>query len=127
MEDSQNPQSPEKSTPKIIHSSSGLGSGFGDTPAADQAETPKKNKIRTFEKTRQDKEWKRSPNSPGTGAVHVKTFHSKMTEDGLRFMDDSINEWLEEHPDFEVKFVCSTVGVFTGKIKEPHMVCQVWI
>jgi hypothetical protein len=93
-----------------------------------QAGEMRSSKIRTFERARaEEKTWKRKPNTPGTGAVHVKTFHSKLTEDALRYMDDTINEWLENHPELEVKFVTSTIGVFTGKLKEPQMITQVWV
>jgi hypothetical protein len=72
-------------------------------------------------------DWERSPNANGTGATHVRTFHSKLTDDALVYVDQMINEWLDEHPEFEVKFVATTIGTFTGKIKEPHLICQVWV
>jgi len=84
--------------------------------------------IRAFgPKKRHEDEWDRTPNTTGTGAIHVKTFHSKITEDALRYMDQQINEWLDAHPQYEVKFVTSSIGEFTGKIKEPHVICQVWV
>jgi hypothetical protein len=42
-------------------------------------------------------------------------------------MDQTINEWLDAHPQYEVKFVNATIGTFTGKIKEPALICQVWV
>lgn len=71
--------------------------------------------------------WTRTPNTTGTGAIHVKSFHTKLTDDALRYMDQTINEWLDAHPQYEVKFVNSTVGTLTGKLKEPHLICQVWV
>ena len=76
---------------------------------------------------RHEESWNRTPNTTGTGAIHVKTFHAKLTDDALRYLDQSINEWLDAHPQYEVKFVTSTVGTLTGKTKEPHLVCQVWV
>ena len=85
-------------------------------------------KITAFGKERRHEEqWDRTPNTTGTGAIHVKTFHAKLTDDALNYMDQCINEWLDAHPQYEVKFVNSTVGILTGKIKEPHLVCQVWV
>lgn len=85
-------------------------------------------KIRAFDRERRHEDtWSRTPNSTGSGAIHVRTFHSKLTEDALHFMDQSINEWLDAHPQYEVKFVSSTVGVLTGKLKEPALICQVWV
>lgn len=74
-----------------------------------------------------EEEWRRTPNTTGKGAIHVRTFHTKLTDDALTYMDHLINEWLDAHPQYEVKFVNSTIGVLTGKIKEPHLICQVWV
>jgi len=74
-----------------------------------------------------EEKWKRTPNATGHGAIHVKTFHCKLTEDALSYMDQTINEWLDAHPQYEVKFVTSSIGTFTGKLKEPALICQVWV
>ena len=85
-------------------------------------------KITAFGKERRHEEsWSRTPNTTGSGAIHVKTFHCKLTEDALTYMDQLINEWLDAHPQYEVKFVHSTIGTFTGKLKEPALICQVWV
>ena len=76
---------------------------------------------------KQESEWIRTPNATGTGATHVKTFHSKLTDDALVYVDTQVNAWLDEHPEFEVKLVTTTIGTFTGKVKEPHLICQVWV
>ena len=76
---------------------------------------------------RHEDQWARSPNTTGQGAIHVKTFHAKLTVDALEYMDQTINEWLDAHPQYEVKFTTSTVGVVTGKLKEPNIICQVWV
>ena len=77
--------------------------------------------------TRHEEEWNRRPNANETGAIHVKTFHSKITDDALVYMDQQINEWLDAHPEYEVKFASSTVGILSGKVKEPHVICSVWV
>lgn len=85
-------------------------------------------KIKAFEKERRHEDaWSRTPNTTGCGAIHVRTFHSKLTDDALRYMDQTVNEWLDAHPQYEVKFVNSTVGTLTGKLKEPHLICQIWV
>jgi hypothetical protein len=85
-------------------------------------------KIRAIETGRRhEEEWSRTPNTTGQGAIHVKTFQCKLTADALAYMDQTINEWLDAHPQYEVKFVNSTVGVITGKLKEPALICQVWV
>jgi hypothetical protein len=56
----------------------------------------------------------------------VKTFHGKYSDQGMEHLDDVINEWLDNHPEVEVKFVTSTVNVFEGKIREPALVLNLW-
>jgi hypothetical protein len=71
-------------------------------------------------------EWKRKTHVTGSGACRVKSFHAKYSEQGVEHMDDMINEWLDDHPDVEVKFVTQSVHVFEGKIREPALVLNVW-
>lgn len=85
-------------------------------------------KITAFEVRRRHADhWNRTPNATGSGAIHVRTFHSKLTDDALAYLDQCVNEWLDAHPEYEVKLVSSTVGQVTGKLKEPHLICQVWV
>jgi len=97
------------------------GDGSGDGPS----------KIRTFEQRlgagRHEDKWTRTPNSTGTGAIHVKSFHCRMTGDSLEFLDQQINEWLDAHPQYEVKMVTSAVGTWSGKLKEPNLIVNVWV
>ena len=90
-----------------------------------------KPKIRAFEQQlggrRHEDSWKRTPNTTGTGAIHVKSFHCRLNEDGLAFLDQAINEWLDSHPQYEVKFVTTSIGDWTGKIREPNLIVQVWV
>jgi len=70
--------------------------------------------------------WKRPTTINGTGATRVRSFHGKYSEQGLEYLDSAINDWLDNHPDIEVKFVTSTVMTFEGKIREPALVLNVW-
>ena len=104
-----------------------------DTPkpqAAASAE-PAPSKIRTFEQklggSKHEDSWNRTPNVTGTGAIHVKSFHCKLTGDSLDFLDQQINEWLDAHPQYEVKFVTTSIGTWTGKLKEPNLIVNVWV
>lgn len=76
--------------------------------------------------THRKHEWKRQPLKTGTGAIRVKSFHGKYSEQGLEYLDNAINEWLDNNPDIEVKFVTSTVMTFEGKVREPALVLNVW-
>lgn len=89
-------------------------------------------KIQAFESKlgakKHEDQWKRSPNVTGTGAIHVKTFHCKLSDDAIGYLDQQINEWLDAHPQYEVKFTTSKTGEWTGKLgKEPHLIVQVWV
>jgi hypothetical protein len=75
-----------------------------------------------------EESWKRSPNVTGQGAIHVKTFHGKLNNESLDFLDQQINEWLDAHPQYEVKLVSSNVGDWTGKTgREPNLIVQLWV
>lgn len=77
--------------------------------------------------TKHEDNWLRSPNVTGTGAIHCKSFHCKLTGDALENLDRQINEWLDSHPQYEVKFVQTCVGEWLGKLKEPNLIVQVWV
>lgn len=71
-------------------------------------------------------DWKRKAYVSGQGVVRMKSFHGKYSDQGLQYLDDAVNEWLDANADVEVKFVTSTVGVFEGKIREPALVLNIW-
>jgi hypothetical protein len=71
-------------------------------------------------------DWKRKTNITGQGACRVRSFHGKYSDQGLEYLDNAINEWLDAHPEIEVKFVTSTVMTFEGKVREPALVLNVW-
>lgn len=101
----------------------------GDLPLqTDSTPAGLERKITAFGGSKKEQsEWARLPNTTGTGATHVRTFHSKLTDDALGYIDTQINLWLDENPDYEVKLATTTIGTFTGKTKEPHLICQVWV
>jgi hypothetical protein len=70
--------------------------------------------------------WRRQPNLTHTGAVRLRTFHGKLSREGLEYLDNQVNEWLDAHPDVEIKNVTSTVGTFEGKIRELALVLNIW-
>ena len=71
-------------------------------------------------------DWKRKVNATGAGACRVKTFHGKLSDQGMEYLDDAINVWLDANPDIEVKFVTSTVGMYEGKFKDLALILNVW-
>ncbi len=137
------PNRPDSDAPsKIRHIEPQFGSGAPPSPVEQVSEpeevelpvvesvdpTAGPKKITAFEKLRRHEEkWSRTPNTTGLGAIHVRTFHCKLTADALSYLDQCVNEWLDAHPQYEVKFVTSTVGTVAGKLKEPHLICQIWV
>ena len=89
---------------------------------------PSQAQIQAFgTRSRHDESWSRTPNVTGQGAIHVKTFHAKLREDALAFLDQQVNEWLDSHPEYEVKFVTTTIGELKGKLVEPALFLNVWV
>lgn len=109
----------------------GLGPAATSPTASSAFDEPPKSKIQIFEqrlagKKHEDK-WARTPNVTGTGAIHVRSFHCKLVGESLEFLDQQINEWLDAHPQYEVKFVTTCIGEWTGKIREPNLIVQIWV
>lgn len=71
--------------------------------------------------------WQRTPNVTGQGAIHVKTFVTKLRLDAIDHMDTQVNEWLDTHPEYEVKFVTTTIGTLFGKNKEEALFMNIWV
>lgn len=77
---------------------------------------------------RRDEVWSRQPNKSGTGATHVKSFHAKLTNEAIGFLDEQINKWLDQHPDYDVKFVNTVTSEWLGAgTHEKHVLVQVWV
>jgi len=90
--------------------------------------TSGESKIRTFgPMSKTMKQWKRAPKKTGTGATHVKTFIAKLRMDAIDHLDEQVNQWLDEHPDYEVKFVTQSVGPLKGKTIEEALFLCVWV
>ncbi len=73
----------------------------------------------------QQRQYKRTPNLTGAGAVRCRLFHSKITVSALDHMADTINEWLDAD-EIEVKYVGQVIGTMEGKKPEPNVIVTVW-
>ena len=90
---------------------------------------PNASKIKTFSVAQERShltKFNRQPTVTGRGAIRVRTFHSRLSDESLAYMDDKINEWLDGHPDIEIKFTTCAIGQYDGKIKEPAVIMNVW-
>ena len=64
------------------------------------------------------------PRSPfGT---RCRTFHAKLTDGAVSYMNQLINEWADGNPDVNIKFANSTIGIFEGKHADPHLIVTVF-
>lgn len=72
-------------------------------------------------------EWKRTPIFTGQGATHMRSFHARLSADGLMELDQQINAWLDANPQIEVKNVTTVIGEWQGKVKEQTLIVQVWV
>jgi hypothetical protein len=70
--------------------------------------------------------YKRTPTKTNTGAIRMRSFYGRLSDQGLGFLDHSINDWLDKNPDIEIKQVTSTVGLFEGKLKELALILNLW-
>ena len=85
-------------------------------------------KIQAFgQRKPHEDHWQRTPNVTGQGAIHVKTFVSKLRLDAVEHLDEQVNQWLDAHPEYEVKFVTTTIGKLVGKNTEDAIFMNVWV
>lgn len=55
-------------------------------------------------------------------ATRCKSFHGKLTDAAIAYLNDQINDWVDAHDDVEIKFAQTTVGPVEGKHTEPHLI-----
>lgn len=60
------------------------------------------------------------------GATRIRTFHCRLSDGAIEFMQGQINEWLDANENIVVKFVTSNIGLFEGKHTEPNLILQVF-
>jgi len=97
-----------------------------DFDASSDSPTPSKIKAFGVAGMTQAHTYKRPTHATGQGACRVRSFHGRLSDEGMAYMDDKINEWLDQHPEIEVKIVTTSIGQYEGKIKEPALVLNVW-
>ena len=70
--------------------------------------------------------WKRDPLAHDKSPMRVRTFHAKLSDQGLEYLDDAINHFIDDHPEVHVKFVTTNIGMFDGKFKDFALIVNVW-
>ena len=59
------------------------------------------------------------------GATRCRTFHAKLNDNAVAFMNTQVNEWMDKN-EAVIKFATSTIGVFEGKHPEPNLILTVF-
>ena len=70
----------------------------------------------------EQKDYHRPLNKTGQGATRVRIFHTKLADGPVRVLNQQVNDWLETHPEIEIKFANTTVGTWEGKHAEPNLI-----
>lgn len=93
----------------------------------DEAPSSGASKIRSFDEAsslagvHHDENLKRPLTGPTEAPTRCRTFHSKLNDSSIAYMNDQINEWIDGDPRVFIKTVSTTVGTFEGKHPEPHL------
>src|SRR5688572_29103146 len=83
-------------------------------------------KIQVQGHNQQQRTFARKTDVSGHGALRVRSFHGRLSDEGLIYMDSKINEWLDQHPEIEIKQATTCVGEYEGKIREPALIVNIW-
>jgi hypothetical protein len=59
-------------------------------------------------------------------ATRCRTFHGKLNDASLAYLDNQINEWIDANPDVGIKFANTCIGVVEGKHAESHLIVTVF-
>lgn len=73
-----------------------------------------------------DSRFARPLNTSTEGATRCRSFHAKLSEPALEFMNNQINDWVDANPGIVIKFATSTIGTFEGKHAEPNLIVTVF-
>ena len=56
------------------------------------------------------------------GAIRCRIFHAKLNDGALQFVQDQINNWIDQNPEVDIKHLNTNVGVVEGKSSESHLI-----
>ncbi len=73
-----------------------------------------------------DSKYKRPLDPRGVGASRCRTFHCRISQGAVDFLNAQINEWLDENKDITIKSSNTVIGMFEGKHTEPNLIVTVF-
>jgi hypothetical protein len=62
----------------------------------------------------------------GRGASRMRIYHCKLSDGPIAQLNRQVNEWLDVHPDYEVKFATTTIGTWEGRHSEQHFILTLY-
>jgi hypothetical protein len=71
-------------------------------------------------------DYRRPLRKDSNNATRCKTFHCKLADGPMMFLNEQINEWVDGDDDIEIKFATSTIGVVEGKHVDPHLIITIF-
>lgn len=82
--------------------------------------------IAAHQAVHDDSAYKR-PLQKGPTATRCRSFHCKLTDGALSYLNQQINEWCDSNPEIHIKFSTSAIGSFEAKQHhEPHLIITVF-
>ncbi len=62
----------------------------------------------------------------GQAATRCRTFHSRLSDAAVAYMNRQINDWADADPNVTIKFATSTIGIWEGKKLDPTLIVTVF-
>ncbi len=73
-----------------------------------------------------DVQFNRPLDPNAAGATRCRTFHAKLNEGAVAYMNEQLNSWADSDPEVTIKFATSTIGLFESKHPDPHVIITVF-
>jgi len=73
-----------------------------------------------------DSHYRRPLNPEAFGATRCRTFHAKLNDGAVAYMNNQVNEWADANPDVTIKYAASTIGIWEAKKADPHLIVTVF-
>lgn len=73
-----------------------------------------------------DIHYKRPLDPKAPAATRCRTFHAKLNDGAVAYMNNQVNEWVDQNPNITIKSSSTTIGVWEAKKADPHMIVTVF-
>lgn len=99
-----------------------------DEPAKEQTQSPSATQVRGLTETQlgmgtfDDSKLESPPDPTHPCATRCRTFHAKLNDGAIAYMNREINEWIDRDENIRLKFATSTIGIYEGKRQDPHLI-----